>query len=85
MNKTHVQGKFFSLNTPFEPSNNRERQIDALLGGTGYDEYINLQNLFKRECNLGTGTDGTVCGYGTDISRVPLVIIDNAFPSRLLK
>ncbi len=85
MNKTHVQGKFFSLNTPFEPTNNRERQIDALLGGTGYDEYINLQNLFKRECNLGTGTDGTVCGYGTDISRVPLVIIDNAFPSRLLK
>ena len=85
-NKTHIQGKFFSLNTPFEPTVVRKTQIgDLFWWTTQYDNYISLQKVFTRECNLGTGSDGTSCLYGNDIWRVPLVILDRAFPSRLLK
>jgi len=83
-NKTHIQGKFFSLNSPFKETDKRFNQIIDLLG-LGFTDYINLQNIFNRECQLGTGSDGTNCKYGNDISRVPLVILDRAFPSRLLK
>lgn len=83
-NKTHIQGKFFSLNTPFKEQDKRNIQILDLLWAQ-YTNYINLQNIFLRECQLGTGSDGTNCKYGNDISRVPLVILDRAFPSRLLK
>ena len=86
-NKTHIQGKFFSLNTPFEPTTQRATQVQELLSGAPnqYDNYINLQKIFTRECIFGTGTDNTSCQYGNDISRVPLVILDRLFPSRLLK
>jgi hypothetical protein len=86
-NKTHIQGKFFSLNTPFEETTKRQTQIASLLKTSNYEEFINLQKLFTRQCGLdGVGSDGiTSCTNGNDIGRVSLVILDRAFPSRLLK
>ncbi len=84
--KLYIQGKFSSLNTPLVPAAGRVSLIDNLFGTNYYDPYINLQNIFLRECKLdGIGSDGSPCMIWSDVSRVPLVIVDGEYNSKLLQ
>ncbi|EKD24522.1 MAG: hypothetical protein ACD_80C00214G0001, partial [uncultured bacterium (gcode 4)] len=83
--KLHLQGKMTTLNTPFEPNTGRIGQIETMFGNT-YDTFINLQNIFVRECGLGgTGSDGTQCNTWSIISATPLVILNGNYPSNILQ
>jgi len=83
--KLHLQGKITMLNTPTTPTQWRIDQIEWLLG-TGYENNINLQNIFTRTCGLwGTGTDGSSCISNNIISAIPLVILNGNYSSNLLQ
>lgn len=83
--KLHLQGKITTLNTPFEPNPGRIGQIETIFGNS-YDNLINLQNVFVRECGLqGTGSDGTQCNTWSIISATPLVILNENYPSNILQ
>jgi hypothetical protein len=82
--KLHLQGKLSSFNAPLAPTTGRITLIENLIGAQ-YIPYINLQNIFTRECGLlGIASDGSSCGSIGDISRTPLVIVDGKYSSRLL-
>jgi hypothetical protein len=87
MHKLYIQGNFSSLNTPLMPSSGRVNLVSDLFENAhAYDNYINLQNIFLRECKLdGIGSDGSACTIGSDVSRVPLVIVDGKYNSKLLQ
>ncbi len=86
-NKIHLQGKFVSLNTPSAPSDWRVEQVTDTLWTDIYSGRINLENLLTRQCGLGgTGGDNTQCWWlWGDITKTPLVILDGAFPSKIIK
>jgi hypothetical protein len=85
--KLHIQGKLTTLNTPLEPNNWRVQQINEMFSWSLYQQYINLQNIFTRTCNLnGTGSDGnTSCNQSNTIATTPIVIINGHYPSRILQ
>lgn len=83
--KLHFQWKITMLNTPTTPTQWRIDQIEWLLGA-GYENSINLQNIFTRTCGLGgTGTDTSSCISNNIISTIPLVILNGNYPSNLLQ
>ncbi len=85
MHKLHLQGKITMLNTPTTPTQGRIDQITTLLGA-GYENTINLQDMFKRTCGLGgTGSDGSSCADNNIITITPLVILNGNYPSNLLQ
>jgi hypothetical protein len=82
--KLYIQGKISSLNTPFAPTQARKDFIADVLG-TNYDNRIGLQSVFVWTCLLnGIGTDGTACSDASEMSSIPLVIVDGKYSSRLL-
>lgn len=82
--KLYIQWKISSLNTPFEPTQARIDFISDVIWA-GFDNRIWLQNVFVRTCKLnGIGTDGTSCKDPSEMSAIPLVIVDGKYPSRLL-
>ncbi len=85
--KLHIQGKLTTLNTPLEPNNWRVQQINEMFSWSLYQQYINLQNIFTRTCNLnGTGSDeNTSCNQSNTIATTPIVIINGNYPSRILQ
>lgn len=83
--KLHLQGKIIMLNTPTLATTERIEQIEATLWA-GYDNFINLQKVFTRTCGLGgTGSDGAACNNNSNISTIPLIILNGNYPSRLLQ
>jgi hypothetical protein len=83
--KLHLQGKIIMLNTPTLATTKRIEQIEATLWAW-YSGFINLQNVFTRTCGLGgTGSDGAACNNSSNISTIPLIILNGNYPSRLLQ
>ncbi|MCX6824594.1 MAG: hypothetical protein NTY80_00065 [candidate division SR1 bacterium] len=83
--KLHVQGKITTLNTPLEPNEGRVSQIENIFG-VNYDNFINLQKVFVRECGLnGKGSDASGCNTGNVISTTPLVILNGNYPSDIVQ
>ena len=73
------------LNTPTLATTQRTEQIESTLW-VGYNNFINLQNVFTRTCGLGgTGSDGVACNNSSNISTIPLVILNGNYPSKLLQ
>ena len=85
--KVHIQWKITLLNTPLEPNTGRISQIENIFWwSTIYDNFINLQNVFVRTCNLnGTSSDWSLCSTGGIISTTPLVILNGNYLSNLLQ
>lgn len=84
--KLHIQGKITTLNTPIEPSTQRISQIETMFWVDIYNGFINLQNVFTRQCGLTwSANDGTPCMTWDVISTTPLVILNGNYPSVLLQ
>jgi len=83
--KLHLQGKVTTLNTPLEATTERINQIESMFGNT-YNNFINLQNVFTRQCWLnGMSADGVRCDTGSIVSTIPLVILNGSFASEILQ
>jgi len=83
--KLHIQGRIVVLNTPMLPTTGRKEQIAGTIG-SGYDNRINLQNIFVRTCGLnGIGSDGSSCNGTNTIATTPLVVLNGNYPSILLQ
>jgi hypothetical protein len=82
--KLYFHGKIHTLNTPVMPSEWRINQISSLFGENVFDSWINLQNIFGRQCNPVTwsGSDGVPC-FDDPLAESPIVIIDKSLSSRL--
>lgn len=84
--KLYLQGKITTLNTPLTPNPGRVTQIEDMFWSGIYNDFINLQNIFKRKCELnGTGSDWTQCTTGWIINTTPLVILNGNYPSNILQ
>ncbi len=84
--KLHIQGKITTLNTPLTPAQWRINQVDSLFGNTRYENFVNLQNIFVRECGLnGIANDGTLCLTWDITSTTPLVILDGNYSSLFIQ
>ena len=83
--KLHLQGKITTLNTALEAGTWRILQIENILWSE-YNDFINLQNVFVRECKFTwTGSDGTPCNIWGIISTTPLVILNGNYPSNIIQ
>ena len=94
--KTYLHGKLASLNLPTStPSIQRELQVTSLFGTTDYNQFINLQNVFTRQCNpltgRGIGATGSVatsidCDDIDDLfAQNSLIVIEKDVSSVLLR
>ncbi|MBP7885439.1 hypothetical protein KAZ93_04805 [Patescibacteria group bacterium] len=94
--KTYLHGKLASLNLPTStPSIQRELQVTSLFGTTDYNAFINLQNVFTRQCNpltgRGIGATGSVatsidCDDIDDLfAQNSLIVIEKDVSSVLLR
>jgi hypothetical protein len=84
--KLHIQGKITLLNTPTTPTEGKIKQITNMFWDTTYNDLINLQNIFTRQCGLGgTGSDSTKCWIDSNVSLTPLVIVNWNYPSKILQ
>ncbi|MDR3169361.1 MAG: hypothetical protein LBU27_06480 [Candidatus Peribacteria bacterium] len=85
-NQTFIHGKFTSLNTYAEPSQQRQTQLNHLLNPEPTTGEIDLREVFSRRCEWGMTTDGFgACPTTGDFTNSPLIIINQNYPSKLVQ
>lgn len=83
--KLYLHGKIATLNTASDARDTRNQQVGS---NESQPLLVSLSKLFSRRCNpsTGKGPDDAVCNAPNDeFALIPLVVIDQQYPSRLLQ